>query len=296
MTEEYLHERRAFLLAAQNRDGGWGYFPGKSSWVEPSVYASLALAGDPAAAAPCDRAFGFVRAQQMESGAWRPAPGADTPSWVTALAVTLHCARGVHDGRFERGAAWLAANKGADQMAWYWRLFWRIKGDPIEQDRSLSGWPWSPGTASWVEPTSHTLLALKKSAPRLKPGGWERVAMAERMMADRRAQDGGWNYGNRVVLGVTLPSYPEMTGIALVGLQGCRAFDLRPSLDLAARQWRETGSPLAKAWLAIALRNHGMDLPEPAAAQPFPDILLAALECLAAPGGGHDLLKPEARL
>ena len=29
----------------QNGDGGWGYFAGKRSWLEPTVYALLALHG-----------------------------------------------------------------------------------------------------------------------------------------------------------------------------------------------------------------------------------------------------------
>ena len=28
---------------------------------------------------------------------------------------------------------------------------------------SLKGWPWKEGTSSWVEPTAHTLIALKKA-------------------------------------------------------------------------------------------------------------------------------------
>ena len=50
MESVYLRTRREFLLQNQNRDGGWGYFPGKQSWLEPTAYAALVLHGDPAAA------------------------------------------------------------------------------------------------------------------------------------------------------------------------------------------------------------------------------------------------------
>ena len=33
------------LRKAQNPDGGWGYFAGKESWLEPTAYAAMALLG-----------------------------------------------------------------------------------------------------------------------------------------------------------------------------------------------------------------------------------------------------------
>jgi hypothetical protein len=60
------------------------------------------------------------------------------------------------------------------------------------------------------------------------------------------------------------------------------------------RYWRETQSPLARAWLTICLRNFGLAEPEPSkpiAPRPSQDILLAALQSLGEPGGGHQFLK-----
>ena len=34
-----------------------------------------------------------------------------------------------------------------------------------ELDPYLSGWPWTAGAFSWVEPTSYSLIALKKLKP-----------------------------------------------------------------------------------------------------------------------------------
>ena len=34
---------RTFLLAGRNADGGWGYYPGKASRLEPTCWALLAL-------------------------------------------------------------------------------------------------------------------------------------------------------------------------------------------------------------------------------------------------------------
>src|SRR5678816_3383441 len=48
-----LHDLAESLRRSQNADGGWGYFPGKASRLEPTSFAALALAGtaDGAAAA-----------------------------------------------------------------------------------------------------------------------------------------------------------------------------------------------------------------------------------------------------
>ncbi len=45
------------LRRNQNRDGGWGYFPGKQSWIEPTVYAALALQKEPEANRASGRAL-----------------------------------------------------------------------------------------------------------------------------------------------------------------------------------------------------------------------------------------------
>src|ERR1041385_6757383 len=47
--ESFLAARVAALRRTQNPDGGWAYFSGKQSWLEPTFYAALALHGDPAA-------------------------------------------------------------------------------------------------------------------------------------------------------------------------------------------------------------------------------------------------------
>jgi hypothetical protein len=109
--------------------------------------------------------------------------------------------------------------------------------------------------------------------------------MGEQMLLERRCRDGGWNYGNRRVLGTDLPSYPETTALALLGLSRNPTRDLSAPLALALHQWQTTRSPLARAWLAVSLRSHNMPMPA-AAPHPFgsPDTMLAALEIIAANG------------
>jgi len=60
--------RLGLIETAQNADGGWGYFPGKESWLEPTVYALLALAGEPHARPAMGRATRLLRSWELGSG------------------------------------------------------------------------------------------------------------------------------------------------------------------------------------------------------------------------------------
>jgi hypothetical protein len=104
--------RLDFLEGAQNPDGGWGYAPGRQSWLEPTCYALLALhvRNGPAFAAGWER----MRAAQLPSGAWPATPGMREGHWVTALAVTLHATAGVWDNAFSRGVGWLLDTTGGE--------------------------------------------------------------------------------------------------------------------------------------------------------------------------------------
>lgn len=276
-----LTARLDFLESAQNPDGAWGYAPGRQSWLEPTCYALLALHGrnGPAFASGWER----MRAAQLPSGAWPAAPGMREGHWVTALAVTLHATAGVFDEAFSGGVAWLLATTGGERGIWV-RAAHFLRPSLVEFDPRYSGWPWQPGTSSWVEPTAHTLTALHSAAghshdPRLAG----RIAMGERMLLDRRCRDGGWNYGNRRVLGVDLPSYPESTALALLALAGNRALDGPAAAALAERQWQGTRSRLARAWLALCLRRFGAapDALSVLAAGEM-DVMATALEALGA--------------
>ena len=109
---------------------------------------------------------------------------------------------------------------------------------------------------------------------------------------DVRCKSGGWNYGSRAALGIDLESYPETTGIALVGLQGRAGLDR--SLDLATKMIENTSSPMARAWLSIALRLHGARLTVPFPAVLPLDLQAVALEALAATEGNYHVFKAEA--
>jgi len=287
----YLDSRLEFLRASQNQDGGWGYFPGKRSWLEPTAYAMLALHAASGSDAASERAWHLVRSWELADGSVRPGVEIADGTWVTALLVTLACVRQVHDENVARSVAWLLRVAGAEHNL-LMRSFSYLNLLKTKLDVSHEGWPWRDGNASWIEPTALTLVALKKAACHFPSAELDhRVREGEELVLARRCSDGGWNCGNPNVLNFDLPSYPESTGLALVGLQGRGAKELAGPLEIGRRLRAETKSSLAKAWLAIALRLHGEN-PQTHAEDAWAssDILLAALEALALPEGNYRLL------
>src|SRR5882757_2899771 len=98
-----LTSRLEFLRASQNADGGWGFFRGKQSWLEPTAYALMALHASPPAGAQFDRGWELMRSWQLADGSWKPCAAVEEPHWTTALCMTLHALRGVRDERYQRG-------------------------------------------------------------------------------------------------------------------------------------------------------------------------------------------------
>ena len=287
----YLRARRDFLLASQNADGGWGYFPGKASWLEPTAYAMLALHGDDSTAGSLGRAWKLVESWQLPDGSWRAGAQVQDGTWVTALAVTLCAVDGKWDAVFAKGVGKLLDTEGAERSAFF-RLMEFLGVGKIEADTSHRAWPWRDGNSSWIEPTVHAIVALKKAQERLQARRIrDRVQDGEAMVLSRRCADGGWNHGSARTYQIDSPSYPETTALGLLALQG-RPNDAARALDMARKFLKTSKSPLANAWLSIALQVWGDSLKAPDdSAGVRSDVTLAALEALAHPEGNHRLLR-----
>ena len=287
----YLEMRLDALRKAQNSDGGWGYFPGKESWLEPTAYAAMALKQEPAG----ERAWNLLSRWQLPDGSWKASEKVAVSSWGTSLCVTIAMGRHDWSGATRRGVEWLVGSAGAES-GWINVMAAKIGLLKGERNLALKAWPWKPGNSGWVEPTAHALVALKKAASKWPSSELsERVRMGEAELADVRSRDGGWNYGSPAALGVDLPSYPETTALALVGLQ--EKADLSVAFELASRMMRDTPSPLAAAWLKIAMRLHGMN-PSDADEEPGKelgkaagDVMVTAVEALSAAEGNWGLMR-----
>ena len=288
----YLESRLKFLRQAQNSDGGWGYFPGKQSWFEPTTYAMLALHATPGSQDSLDRAWKLLRSWQTADGSSRPNGEVQGGTWVTAQAVTLACVRGVYDDKVRSSVDWLLRVTGAESsLAMRAAAFFHLL--KTKANFSHEGWPWREGNASWVEPTVQAVVALKKVAKTYEnPELIRRVSEGEAQILSRKCSDGGWNCGNPNVLNYDLPSYPETTALALLALQGRSREELAEPLALATRFRAETRSSLARAWLVIALRCHGRE-PQYAGQDvaASTDVMLTAIEALGHPEGNFALLQ-----
>jgi hypothetical protein len=203
---------REALLRLRNADGGWGYYPGKSSRLEPTCWALLALARE--AGAPLD--ISPLQKWPHDAGWLVDATGAPINYAFNAFAALTLLQH--PDG------APLAAPVAAQLL--------RAKGVRLEQatqlrqDNSLQAWPWIDQTFSWVEPTSWCLLLLKKlrqvQPSASNPEASERIAVGERMLIDRACKTGGWNYGGSNVYGQELWAYVPTTALGLLAMQDRR--------------------------------------------------------------------------
>jgi hypothetical protein len=239
-----------------------------------------------------DSAWRLVRSWQTPDGSSRPTGQVSDGTWITAHVVTLACVRKVYDDSVRSSVDWMLRVSGAESTILN-RVVSQLRIINVRTDFSHKGWPWREGNASWIEPTAHTLVALKKVASEYRrPELQSRVRDGEALVLSRRCSDGGWNCGNPNVLSYELPSYPETTALALIGLQGRSAKELASPLQTARRFRQETKSSLAKAWLTIALRCHGDNLAAPVnEAKTSNDVMLNALEALGHPAGNYQLLR-----
>jgi hypothetical protein len=241
------------VVSKQNRDGGWPYVRG-SSWTEPTVYAILALlaAGE---LEPVRRGLNWLRAAQLHDGGWPPQTGFDESTWVTAL-VALVPPDQLGSAIHERAINWLLGSSGVESSITYRLRMWLL-GMPQMPEHQFPGWPWIPGSAAWVGPTSLAILALEKEALRRPSAAIkQRVDEGRRFLLRRMCQGGGWNHGSVRALGYEATPYPETTGMALAALRGVRCRETDSALNVADRFLRECRSADALNWLRIGLMAH----------------------------------------
>ena len=242
------------VVSKQNRDGGWPYVRGTSR-TEPTVYAILALLalGE---VKPVRRGLAWLRAAQLPDGGWPPQKGFDESTWVTALVALLpreQLGSAIH----ARAIDWLLGTTG-EESSWAYRARMWLLGTAPLPEQEFPGWPWIPGSAAWVGPTSMAILALEKEmASRPSAAIRRRVDEGRRFLLRRMCHGGGWNHGSVRALGYESTPYPETTGLALAALRGVRTSETENALAMAERFLSECRSADALNWLRIGLIAHG---------------------------------------
>src|SRR6476620_12783457 len=159
-----LARLRDALRRGRNGDGGWGYYAGKASRLEPTCWALLALrSADPSVLSRWPSAEGRLLERS----------GGEVNYAFHALALLALTVRGAqHTAGTARLVEALQSAKGL-----------AMKDSTINrQDNKLQGWSWIDGTFSWVEPTAWGLLALRKLAATGHPVEKARLDEAEAVL------------------------------------------------------------------------------------------------------------------
>jgi hypothetical protein len=260
-------EAVARLISARQPSGGWGWRVGQPANTECTALAVMAVAAHRAvradAALAVDDGLSWLASRQRADGGWPLGDQVMENSWMTGLAVLALAGSAAGRGKALRGAEWLLGRESRSP-SWLHRLQLRLSpaSSVADQDPRLSGWPWTDGTTAWVEPTVWALLAVKALFPDLPQArARKRVVEAEQMLADRMCVGGGWNYGNKRIMGVELPPYPDTTALALIALHDAPSEDVTGT---SIRRLRELtagrNSTLVLALSVLALRLHGEDV------------------------------------
>jgi uncharacterized protein (DUF362 family) len=242
------------LVALADAEGGWAYSTGQAPHLEPTCYALLALSLRPERYREAiDKGLAFVGRCAGPDGAYRIASGRTEAVWPTAMVLIVQCSlQSPHDA-ITRTASRLLASRGlsvdvpAEQAAIH------------DMDIKIIGWPWAEGTFSWVDPTAWACLALRHAGY----GEHPRVQEGQRLLLDRAFDEGGINYGNRKVFGVTTEPILSSTAAMLLALQGR---DSEKRVAAAVEYLRKQAEPMDDlenlCWAKLALDLYASTSPD----------------------------------
>jgi hypothetical protein len=246
------------LDSARNSDGGWGYYGGKASRLEPTCWAILTLlqAGRPSNDWDPRAAFRLFEHWQDSRGLLADLIGAPPNLAFNGLAALAVYYGERCDASQQARLAEIRERvlRGIRSVAGV-----RFPKTPTSRPYdTLRGWPWIEETFSWVEPTSMCLLALKKAeSTAAKSESAARVDEAERMLFDRCCRGGGWNFGTSEVFGKLLRAYVPSTALALLALQDHKDHQVvARGVEFLARNETSETSGMALGLAAIALRAY----------------------------------------
>ncbi len=155
----------------------------------------------------------FLEQNRFKDGSYRLLRGRHQAFWPTSLVLHTQLALGHPIEDLQLTVHRLLEVQG--------RL---IEDDPevadmFDIDYKMVGWPWGLNTFSWVEPTSWACIALRLAGK----GDSPRVLEGIRLLLDRAFDQGGANYGNKVILGKPTEPIPTPTALMLLALQGYNA-------------------------------------------------------------------------
>lgn len=230
-----MSDEAARLLAAlRNPDGGFPPSSGGASEPEPTALAAIALDEAPART--------WLEQHQRSDGSFLVGPESVLNDSPTPLAGVALPAGGARDRALDYVLRHQAPMIGAD--------------DRIPHDPNTRGWGWTSKTFGWVEPTARALLALKLLRP-----GTQQISDGDAVMADRECQGGGWNYGNKEVMGKQYEPFLQTTAAGLLGVQDRTDGIRERAIAVVERLWRQ--EPGGLGWGMASAALHANDSADP---------------------------------
>lgn len=231
------------LARAAHPDGGWGYAPGQPGHLEPTCFALLALskAGEKYRE-QINGGLKLVEANRFPDGSYRLQRGRPQAIWPTSLVIFTRAALRHDPSDLAPSIDRLLHTEG--------RV---VPKDPetedmVDIDLERIGWPWAINTFSWVEPTAWACLALRSIGKGTEP----RTVEGLRLLIDRAFDEGGINYGNRLVLGKMTEPIPTPTALMLLTLQGYTHPRVRAASSYLLSAVRQSRDLEHLAWAVLA--------------------------------------------
>jgi hypothetical protein len=241
-----------FIKARQNPDGGWGYGAGRMSLAEPTAFCLLAIQSS-GKTAETARGLDFLRSCQKPSGAVGIDPKTSEGSWMAYAALLVFHALGA-GGEEGRLKSWMLGFE--DASARFTAADIESISEAYRFDASIMGWPWTPNTTGWVEPTALFILALIRTGV---PAKEKRIRSGVDLLLDRALPSGGWNFGNPYAKLRELEANLLSTALALAALGAAGIPEGRPAVGAGLRRLIRflagDVSTASFAWALLALKS-----------------------------------------
>lgn len=240
------------LVRRSLKSGGWSFLEQPQASVEATCLAALALSQERPEVAGA--AIRFLLSHQQRNGGWPAFEGDRESSWTSALSlITLTMFNDMSEAR-GRALRWLVET-GGKEGHWFWRWKFKTADREVRFDPDKFGWPWEPGTCSWVIPTAFSVIAIQQfTVCNRSEASERRIRLGVEMLLDRACVGGGWNSGNSIVYGTPLRPHIEATAIALLALQDDRHNKVvENSLAWLREQAAKAESASSLAWSILSL-------------------------------------------